>query len=152
MAKLLRQQNIEVLVDFYGFAFQEEDDTQVPVRYPEGRNNTDASFLTSHEMRVDIRSAGHTHSPSLAVEVWDGPPPPDAREAWEVQGEGAINSTTGRLAIWVIGGAEKARIDLGRAALWRLRLYCTGREEVARLASLDVPEGAERYLAQFWLA
>ncbi|ALC25678.1 hypothetical protein ABE83_00150 [Streptomyces sp. CFMR 7] len=37
MAELVTQDNIDVLVDFYGFALQDEDDLAVPVTFPEDR-------------------------------------------------------------------------------------------------------------------
>lgn len=46
-----------------------------------------------------------------------------------------------------------ARLGLGVAdRLWKVRVSCAGRAEVARRAPAEVPERVERYLAQFWPA
>ncbi|WP_217201439.1 hypothetical protein [Streptomyces buecherae] len=151
MVSVVCRQSIEILVDYSGFALQEEDDTQVPVVYPEGRVELGTSFLSSHSMRVDVESAGHTHDALLAVEIWSGEPPIDESEDWEERGEATITSPTGRLSIWVVAGPQEESIALGRTqATWRLRMYSVGREEVARLTDVGVPQGDERYLAHFW--
>ncbi|MGW1760666.1 hypothetical protein [Streptomyces mirabilis] len=74
MAELIQQQKLDVEVDFYGFALQDLDATQVPLEYPEGRE-ADGAFLTAHEGRLDVESAGHTHTAAMTAEVWDGEPP-----------------------------------------------------------------------------
>ncbi|WP_445521364.1 hypothetical protein [Streptomyces sp. NEAU-174] len=153
VAVLVRQQSIEVPVDFFGFCLQDGDDTQVPIPYPDDSPDDDAAFLTAFEGRVDVRSAGHTHRALLTAEVWDGAAPADHRERWEAQGETEIRSTSGALAVWVVGGATEEDLELGSpGTLWKLRLYCTGRKEVARLSQEGVPHGVERYVAQFWPA
>lgn len=155
MAALVRRQQVEVPVDFYGFALQESDDMEVPQPFPEGRvESSEGMFLTPFEMRLDIESAGHTHTAILVSEVWDGPPPPLAETgAWEAQGEAELFSVTGSLSIEVVAGRPPEEVELGLAdTLWKVEVYCTGREEVARLAAVGVPEGVERYLARFWPA
>lgn len=153
MAVLVRQQSVEIPVDFYGFSLQDGDDTQVPVPFPDDSPDEDADLLTPFEGRVDVRSAGHTHGALLKAEVWDGEPPADHREVWEAQGEMEIRSTSGTLAVWVVAGATMEDLELGAPGrLWKLRMYCTGREEVARQAQPGVPHGVERYVAQFWPA
>ncbi|MBB5939244.1 hypothetical protein [Streptomyces zagrosensis] len=152
-ANVVSRQVVEILVDYNGFCLQEEDDEQVPIAYPEGRAELGTAFLVSHQSRVDVESAGHTHFSPLTVEVWDGEPPIDSSQVWEEKGEVTLASATGRLAVWVIAGPEEERIELGRAQVtWHLRMYSAGREEVARLAEFEVPEGVERYLAHFWEA
>ncbi|MFF0205842.1 hypothetical protein [Streptomyces sp. NPDC005017] len=37
MAGLIREQDLDVEVDYYGFALQDLDDTEVPLAYPQGR-------------------------------------------------------------------------------------------------------------------
>ncbi|MET8012856.1 hypothetical protein ABZU86_13580 [Streptomyces sp. NPDC005271] len=151
MALLVRQQSLEIPVDFFGFSLQDGDDTQVPVPFPDDSLDGGGGFLTAFEGRVDVKSAGHTHRALLKAEVWEGEPPADDSQAWEAQGEVEIRSTSGTLAVWVVGGATEEDLDLGRpGVLWKLRLYCAGREEVARLAELGVPHGVERYVAKFW--
>ncbi|MEU5608727.1 hypothetical protein AB0H03_08260 [Streptomyces sparsogenes] len=87
MAVLVRQQSMEIPVDFYGFSLQDGDDTQAPVPFPDESPGADADFLTPFAQRVDVRSAGHTHRALLTAEVWDEEPPADRREMWEAQGE-----------------------------------------------------------------
>ncbi|MGW2233371.1 hypothetical protein [Streptomyces sp. NPDC001759] len=154
MAELIRQQELDVEVDFYGFALQDVDDTQVPVEYPEGRE-ADSAFLTAREGRLDIKSAGHTHTATLSAEVWDGEPPAAAdRGSWEEQGEAQFRSPSGELAVWTVtGGPMDTYLSLSETGgSWRVRVYCEGRAEVRRLAWEGVPEGIEHYLVQFWPA
>ncbi|GAA2932861.1 hypothetical protein [Streptomyces enissocaesilis] len=150
MAGLVQQQELSVEVDFFGFGFQEVDDRFVPVGYPEGR--VPEAFLTEHPGRIDVESGGHTHTASLTVEVWDAEPPfAEGREVWEEQGEARIHSASGELALWAVAGPMPEYVKLPNAGRqWRVRVYCAGREEVRRLAEESVPEGVERYLAQFW--
>ncbi|WP_144386197.1 hypothetical protein [Streptomyces sp. SAJ15] len=151
MATLIRQQECDVLIDYNGFALQDEEDTDLPLPYPEERAELGSGFLNAFESRLDIESAGHTHEAKLVVEVWDGEPPADAREDWEESGESEIFSPSGILAVWVMAGAGEERIELGRAdSLWKVRVHSVGRAEVARLADFEVPEGVERYLVQAW--
>ncbi|GAB2606504.1 hypothetical protein GCM10027168_44210 [Streptomyces capparidis] len=153
MATLLRQQVIELPVAFGGFALQDADDLEVPCRFPDERASLGADLLTTFEGRIDVESAGHTHQAPLTAEIWDGEPPADDREAWDVRGDTEIRSRAGALAVWVVTGARLELIHLGeKNMLWGVRVYCCGREEVARLASVEVPEGVERYLVQFWPA
>ncbi|NGO78462.1 hypothetical protein G6045_22790 [Streptomyces sp. YC504] len=144
------RQRVEVEVDFFGFCLQDADDTAVPVPYPEARSS--AGFVAVLEGRIDVESAGHTHTAYLDVEVWDAPAPPaEEREAWEERAEAELGCTSGELAVWAAAGPMSDHIHLAdHARRWGVRLYCTGREAVRPLAEQGVPEGIERYLAQFW--
>ncbi len=124
---------------------------EVPVPFPEGREEASGRpFLTAHEMRLDFGSAGHTHTAVLVAEVWDGEAP-RAEGPWEAEGEAELSSLTGRLSVEVVAGSESEAIVLGAEdARWRVRAYCSGRAEVARLAAVGVPHGVERYLVRFW--
>ncbi|MFE2968460.1 amidohydrolase family protein [Streptomyces sp. NPDC059340] len=109
MAGLIRQQKLAVEVDFYGFALQDLDDTQVPLEYPEGRE-AGGAFLTAHEGRLDIESAGHTHTAAMTAEVWDGEPPTaDDRGDWEEQAEAQLHSPSGELALWGVAAGNHNR-------------------------------------------
>lgn len=148
------QQKLDVEVDSYGFALQDLDDTQVPLEYPEGRE-AGRAFLTAHEGRLDIESAGHTHTAAMTAEVWDGEPAAsDDRGDWEEKAEAQLHSPSGELALWsVAAGPRDTHVHLSDTdGMWQVRVYCEGRREVARLAQEDVPEGVERYLVQFWPA
>lgn len=146
------QQNLDARVEFFSFCFQEADDSTVPMRYPDGLD-MGADFLVGREGRIDVASAGHTHVAPLTVQVWDGVPPQEADEAWDIRGEAEIFSATGELSLWTFGGPAEESVELGtRDCRWRVRLFCSGRAEVARRAQLEVPHGVERYLAQFWPA
>ncbi|MCZ1005433.1 hypothetical protein O1L68_00120 [Streptomyces lydicus] len=151
MAELIRRQELDVEVDFYGFCLQEVDDTQVPLEYPEGRKR--GAFLSVHEGRLDVESAGHTHTASLTAEVWDAQPPgEDGRADWDEVGEAHIHCSSGELALWgVAGGPMETCLHLSEVGgTWQVRVFCVGREEVRRLAQEGVPEGVEQYLVQFW--
>jgi len=152
MASVVRRQEIGIPVTFHGFALQEYDDMEVPVPFPEGRTEfEDPPFLTAYAMRLDVYSAGHTHTAVLVAEVWDGEPPPEEEGRWEAQGEAELFSMTGSLSVEVIAGRAKDTVELGvRDTLWRVRVCSTGRSEVARLAAVGVPHGVERYAARFW--
>ncbi|MFF2540845.1 hypothetical protein [Streptomyces cyaneofuscatus] len=153
MAELVTQDTIDVLVDFYGFALQDEDDLAVPVLFPDDREVGDEALplLTVFERRLDFGSAGHTHTAVLVWQVWTGEPPADDSEPWEARDEAEIYASTGVLSVEAAAG--DARLDLGVAdRLWNVRVSCAGRAEVARRAPVEVPEGVERYLAQFWPA
>ncbi|TQJ92493.1 hypothetical protein [Streptomyces sp. SLBN-31] len=154
MAELVRQQELDVEVDFYGFALQDVDDTQVPVGYPEGRE-AGRAFLTAREARLDIESAGHTHTATLSAEVWDAEPPAaDGRGEWEERAEAQFRCASGELAIWAVtGGPMDTCLRLSdTGGSWWVRVYCEGRAEVRRAAEAGVPEGIEHYLVQFWPA
>ncbi|MGW0886191.1 hypothetical protein [Streptomyces sp. NPDC002671] len=154
MAKLVTREEIQVFVEFHAFALQEENDAAVLAPFPEDREErSGVVFLTAYDKRLDFGSAGHTHDAALTVEVWSGEPPMDAGGSWEAQGAAEIFSTTGILSVETMSGVGDDRVELGRPdTLWKVRAYCSGRTEVARLAAVDVPEGVERYLVQFWPA
>ncbi|MFK0261408.1 hypothetical protein ACIQU1_08765 [Streptomyces angustmyceticus] len=86
MANLLHRQEMEVEVEFYSFALQEADDNLVPSPFPEGSES--GNFLSFLERRIDIESGGHTHTASLAAEVWDSEPRQDPNGDWAAEGEG----------------------------------------------------------------
>ncbi|MFI6639090.1 hypothetical protein [Streptomyces sp. NPDC050504] len=66
MAELNARFDIDVYVEFYSFALQEEDDLEVSVPFPDGRDNfSDPPFLTAFEKRLDFASGGHTHGAAL---------------------------------------------------------------------------------------
>ncbi|MEV8455494.1 hypothetical protein AB0467_28630 [Streptomyces sp. NPDC052095] len=150
MAGPVMKQRGPVEVEFFGFCLQEGDTAAVPVQFPEGWD-TEGGFLTTCEGRLDVRSAGHTHTADLVVEVWDQPPPADVAGAWEADAQAVIVSPSGTLDVWgVTGGDAGEPVLLGRPGVWRLRLRCAGRAAVAKQSQHGVPEGVERYLAQFW--
>lgn len=114
-----------------------------------GRRGVAAADL--FERRLDFGSAGHTHTAVLAWQVWTGEPPADDSEPWEARDEAEIYALTGVLSVEAAAG--DARLDLGVAdRRWKVWVSCAGRADVARRAPVEVPEGVERYLAQFWPA
>ncbi|MEU8591602.1 hypothetical protein AB0C59_32090 [Streptomyces sp. NPDC048664] len=99
MAELIREQDLDVEVDFYGFALQDVDDTRVPLEYPEGRE-AGGAFVTAREGSLDIESAGHTHTATLTAEVWDAEPPAaDDRGHWEEHKDVVLHCPSGELAV-----------------------------------------------------
>ncbi|MET8508510.1 hypothetical protein ABZV60_28310 [Streptomyces sp. NPDC004787] len=149
MPELVRQELVNVEVAFRAFGFQESDDAAVPV--PFGENFQWGVFLQGHERRLDLFSAGHTHTAAVEVRVWTASPPP-AKRSWDEHGEVDFETTTGELAVWTMTLGRSAQvIRLGRREWWRVRVGCTGREEVARVTRRDgVAYGVERYVIDFW--
>lgn len=151
MANLIHRQDMEVEVEFYSFALQEADDNLVPSPFPEGSES--GNFLSFRERRIDIESGGHTHTASLAAEVWDSEPRKDLSADWEAEGEGQIESLTGELTICQMMGSSGTYIQLDRShTMWNARVQSSGRDAVHKLAQVDFPVGVERYLVQLWPA
>ncbi|MBH1938931.1 hypothetical protein I5Q34_32520 [Streptomyces sp. AV19] len=153
MPDLVSKQLLHIPIDFYGFALQDIDDSAVPVPYPDDVDPelNPAGFLTFHEGRIDVQSAGHTHEIRFVAEVWDSEPGEDHSKEWEAQATGELRSPSGELAFWTVAGSPDETVLLGKATdLWRVRMYSAGRTEVQRLAQRGVPKGIEQYLAQFW--
>lgn len=98
MAGPVMRQRGPVEVEFFGFCLQERDDAAVPVQFPEDWD-AGGGFLTVCERRLDVESAGHTHTADLIVEVWDGPPPADAEGCWEADAQAVIVSPSGVLDV-----------------------------------------------------
>ncbi|MEO3978053.1 hypothetical protein [Streptomyces sp. CAU 1734] len=151
MGIVVQQVSVQVLkpfVDYHGLCLQDVDDVVVPVRWPEGWSA--GEFLVAREGRIDLTSAGHTHEAVMRVEVWDGEPPRGG-EVWDETGEAELVSSGGGLAVWGVTGPIEETVALGEeSARWRVRVCCAGRARVAELAAVDVPEGVERWLVQFW--
>ncbi|QLE75266.1 hypothetical protein FGW37_30015 [Streptomyces rectiverticillatus] len=147
MAKLSHEQDLNVFVTHYSFSIQELEDERVPIPYPEGSEG--GEFVRQFPMRLDLESAGHTHTASVKVEVWGSPPELADRGAWDKIAEAAIESPTGELAVWSDGLDDQ--IDLGAPGLWHVRVAVAGREEVERQALVvGAVEGVEHWLLQFW--
>ncbi|MGW1765552.1 hypothetical protein ACWCQL_15950 [Streptomyces sp. NPDC002073] len=144
---MLRQQELLARVEYNSFGFQESDDSVVPVPFPDAFE--DGVFLQEHVHRFDVFSAGHTHRAAVTVRVWDGEPAP-AGGPWDEQGEVDYESVSGDVAVWGPGRAPDL-IRLERAGLWRVRVSCTGRQEVARVTEDGGSAvGVERYEVDFW--
>ncbi|MFJ9825267.1 hypothetical protein ACIRSU_12985 [Streptomyces sp. NPDC101160] len=148
-SELLRQQVLDVEVALRGFGFQESDDNVVPV--PFGDNFEWGVFLQQHERRFDLFSAGHTHTAGVEVRVWASEPPA-TEEKWDEQGEVDFETTTGDVAVWTMTlGRSDHLIQLCRPGWWRVRVGCTGRDEVARVTQTEgVAYGVEKYVIDFW--
>ncbi|MFJ8955210.1 hypothetical protein ACIRO1_34470 [Streptomyces sp. NPDC102381] len=141
---LLAEQRLDAEVMFYGLWMQDTgasfDDEPAP----------DAPFASSAGARVVIHSAGHTHTADLRAEVWDEEPPQPPGE-WEESAQTQIDAPAGQLRLWTYAAVSKEDILLGQPGrTWNVRVQARGRREVHALAQLDVPEGVEHYLVQFW--
>ncbi|MFF8604102.1 hypothetical protein ACF065_33925 [Streptomyces sp. NPDC015232] len=149
MPELLHQEHLDVEVAFRGFGFQESDDSAVPVPFGDGYEW--GVFLQQHERRFDLFSAGHTHTASVEVRVWASAPSAAVGE-WDEQAEVDFESTTGDVAVWTMTlGRSNHLIRLGRSGWWRVRVGCTGRDEVARVTQTEgVAYGVEKYVIDFW--
>ncbi|MFF7369846.1 hypothetical protein [Streptomyces tricolor] len=153
MPQLVREQHLDVFVGYHAFALQESDDAFLDLEFPDEFNF--GAFLSSHYGRLDITSAGHTHTASLTVEVWDGPAPVQDSVGWEEQAEADFESVSGQVAVWSMSlGRLDDLIRLGDSGgSWRVRVSSAGRAEVKALAeSEESIKGVERYLVQFWPA
>ncbi|MYW21707.1 hypothetical protein GT039_40605 [Streptomyces sp. SID2955] len=153
MPQVVREQHVDVFVSYYAFALQESDDVFLELEFPD-EFNFDA-FLSTHPGRLDITSAGHTHTASLTVEVWDGPAPVQDGAAWEEQAEVDFESVSGQVAVWSMSlGRLDDLITLAQSGgSWHVRVSSAGRAAVKALAeSEERIKGVERYLVQFWPA
>ncbi|MEV0370539.1 hypothetical protein AB0I10_12015 [Streptomyces sp. NPDC050636] len=149
MALVVRQQQLNVHVTYHQFCFQESDESCVPVEYPDGFEW--GKFVNVFPGRIDVFSAGHTHTASVGVEVWDSQPPEPKRELWDEVEEVTVESATGQLAVWDMGRSDDL-VWLGSSGgTWRARMHCKGREETKRITEQDGSvEGVEKYVVQFW--
>ncbi|MFJ4952986.1 hypothetical protein [Streptomyces sp. NPDC088760] len=153
MPQFVREQHVDVFVGYHAFALQESDDAFLDLEFPDEFNF--GTFLSTHPGRLDITSAGHTHTASLTVEVWDGPAPVQDAAAWEEQAEAAFESVSGQVAVWSmsLGRLDDLITLADSGGLWRVRVSSAGRAEVRALAeSEESIKGVERYLVQFWPA
>ncbi|QTD95740.1 hypothetical protein [Streptomyces cyanogenus] len=153
MPQLVREQHVDVFVGYHAFALQESDDAFLDLEFPDEFNF--GTFLSTHPGRLDITSAGHTHTASLTVEVWDGPAPVQDSAAWEEQAEADFESVSGQVAVWSmsLGRLDDLITLADSGGLWRVRVSSAGRADVKALAeSEESIKGVERYLVQFWPA
>ncbi|MFJ1975323.1 hypothetical protein ACIO93_42660 [Streptomyces sp. NPDC087903] len=152
MSELVRQYQLSADVGYHAFGLQESDDGDLPVPFPDDFER--GVFLNAFPGRLDLYSAGHTHTASLAVEVWDGQPPALDPSGWDEQAEADFESSSGEIAVWSMSlGRTEEVFALGACGLWRVRVGCTGRAAAAALSEGEgTGEGVERYLVQFWPA
>ncbi|WP_367435148.1 hypothetical protein [Streptomyces celluloflavus] len=151
MADRLGRQEFPFLIEFSHFSLQESAEEHVPEPYPDGRDPAGGSFLTTRVGRIDVESAGHTHTTTLVYEVWDSQPPAEESSDWDERQEARIVSQSGELTVWTVGGAGPDCILLGRRdTAWRVRVSSAGRDEAKWQAQQGVPTDVERYLMQFW--
>ncbi|MFD7629525.1 hypothetical protein ACFV7Q_26445 [Streptomyces sp. NPDC059851] len=147
MATLMSEQHLDARVEFHSFAFQESDDSVVPVPFP--GDFRWGVFLQEHLHRFDLYSAGHTHTASVTARVWDARPEL-GEGVWEAQGEVDYESISGDVAVWGPGRSPDL-IRLGRPGSWRVRVRSAGRAEVERATELEgTAYGCERYVLDFW--
>ncbi|MFH9069719.1 hypothetical protein [Streptomyces alboflavus] len=149
MAELISREEVPVEVDYYGLALEDWDDSQVPVPFPEGWEA--GPFLQARTGRLDFTSAGHTHTATMTIEVWDQEPAAPPGD-WEESALAQITSTSGQLrASAVASGPMLDPIHLSDGAgSWTVRAVCRGRADVEVQARDEAVEGVEQYLLQFW--
>ncbi|MEU6687737.1 hypothetical protein [Streptomyces sp. NPDC046832] len=153
MAELVRQQHLDADVGYHGFGLQESDDGDLPVPFPDDFKR--GVFLNSFPGRLDILSAGHTHTAAVTVEVWDGEPPKQDPSRWDEQAETDFESTSGEVAVWSmsLGRTDDVITLADSGGSWRVRVSCAGRSEARALSEQEgTGEGVEKYLVQFWPA
>ncbi|MFF2793136.1 hypothetical protein ACFVT6_41420 [Streptomyces sp. NPDC058049] len=147
VARLLGRQELDARVEFRGFAFQESDESVVPVPFPDDFQW--GMFLQAHVRRFDLFSAGHTHTAAVTARVWDSRPDTEAGD-WDERAEIDYESVTGDVAVWGSGRSEDL-IRLGRPGMWRVRVTCVGRAEVEAVTrSEGTAYQLERYTLDFW--
>ncbi|GGZ81379.1 hypothetical protein GCM10010389_18860 [Streptomyces echinoruber] len=142
-----------MFVDDHAFGLQESDDTYLDLLFPDGFDHR--TFLGTHPGRLDITSAGHTHTAAVTVEVWDGSPPAQDPAGWEEQAEADFESLSGRVAVWSMSlGRTDDLITLADSGgSWHVRVSSSGRAAVKALEeSEESIRGVERYFVQFWPA
>lgn len=149
MARLVRQQELQVRVAYHSFALQESDDAALAVPYPD--ESEFGKYLNAFPGRLDFYSAGHTHTASVTVQVWDGPPPAGRDAEWEEREEAVFETAGGELAVWGMERAEDI-VPLGDSGgRWGVRVGSAGRAEVQRMTEdAGVAHGVERWLLEFW--
>ncbi|MFJ3222094.1 hypothetical protein ACIPJS_01820 [Streptomyces sp. NPDC086783] len=153
MAELVRKQSVSANVGFFAFGLQESDDADLPVPFPDDFHRD--GFVGTHPGRLDIGSGGHTHTPTVEVEVWDAAPPPQDPAGWDEQAEADFESTSGQVAVWsmYVGRMDDVITLADSGGSWRVRIGCTGRAAAAALSEGEgTGFGVERYLLQFWPA
>ncbi|MDX3131228.1 hypothetical protein PV367_15895 [Streptomyces europaeiscabiei] len=94
MAELVRQQQVDAYVGFHAFGLQASDDAELLAPFPD-----DFDFgvcLSTHPGRLDITSGGHTHTPTVTVEVWDDAPPAQDPAEWDEQAEADFETLGGQ--------------------------------------------------------
>ncbi|MCF3106950.1 hypothetical protein IPZ58_36120 [Streptomyces roseoverticillatus] len=102
-------------------------------------------------MRIDLGSAGHTHTASLSVEIWDARPDSGLRQEWDEVAESTIETITGDLALWDTGPQQGVGISLGQPGHWGIRAASAGRAKAQQQTRLiGAVHGVERWLLQFW--
>lgn len=151
VAQLMRQQRVDAYVGYHAFGLQESDDADLAVPCPDDFDTS--AFLSTHPGRLDITSGGHTHTATVNVEVWDGPPPLGDPSGWDEQAEADFESTSGQVALWSMhtGRSEDVITLADSGGPWRVRVSCAGRAEAAALSEGEgTGHGVERYLVQFW--
>ncbi len=132
LAQLVRQQRVNAHVEYHSFALQESHDGDLPVPFPDDYEQD--VFLNGFPGRLDFYSGGHTHTATVIVEVWDGPPPAREASAWDEQGEAEFESASGEVAVWSGSVGRTETFALGSPGPWHVRAYCVGRAEAAALS------------------
>jgi hypothetical protein len=153
VTELVQQVKFDVDVGYHSFCLQESDDADLPVPYPD--DTVFGQFLTAFPGRIDVFSAGHTHTAAVTAEVWDGRPPEEDRERWDEYGECEYVSTSGVVAVWSmsLGRTEHSVTLSDSGGTWQVQVYSVGRAEAERLsAETGTAEKVERYLVRFWRA
>ncbi|MEU2672783.1 hypothetical protein ABZ622_28695 [Streptomyces sp. NPDC007164] len=150
MALLVREDTLDVRVSFSSFAFQDSDDSSVPVPYNQAYER--GGFLTQHVRRIDVSSGAHTHDAEVRVRVWDMEPETGGGP-WGEQDEVDFESATGDVAVWsTVYGRLPDLISLSAPGRWRVRLSCSGRAEAKQVSEQEgVAYGVEKYVVGFWL-
>ncbi len=125
-----------------------DDDSLPPPSPPAG----DELTATGKDW-VSIVSEAQDHVAGIQLEAWSAEPP--RREDWEVSADFQLTCTTGNIVpVAVMMGPSEEEIIVGPPGTYSGRVYSRGREDTrnARETGLEIPDGLEQYLVQFWSA
>lgn len=150
---LVNSVSLDVRIDYFGLSVQDHNAAALPAAYPAGRDPRTEGFLTALPGRIDLKSAGHTHTAAMTVEIHDQRPSLPEGE-WDEVEETAIALSSRRVVIWsVTSGPSGEAIEVGEPGTWDARVSCSGRPETARREPVEGPTGGtERYVVQLWPA
>ncbi len=102
---------------------------------------------------VSIVSEAQDHVAGIQLEAWATEPP--RQDDWEISEDFQVVWSTGEIApVAVTMGPSEEEIIVGPPGTYAGRVYSRGREDTrnAREAGLEIPDGLEQYLVQFWPA
>jgi hypothetical protein len=145
---LLRVLEDEVTVEYWMFRLLDDGKSDPAVGLAGDR------LAVARADELDFGSAAEDHVAGVRLEAWDCAPAA-VGGSWGGPVELTVSLGSGTVRLWAVtmGPSEKG-FTVGGGGVYRVRVYCQGREQVWRIVEDpeldDFPEGVERYLVQFW--